>query len=605
MAAIHSNRRRWLGLSGRAAFVYGAVALASALIAELLMFAFGYASMCADSLDRLHWQAMEIVRQEQQTGDTLTVPSWQQMHVYQHLSRALIFFVDRDYVAIHVEADDDTPDDKRKKELTLRTQVMDALDRQFIARVLMGEQVLETHHFALAKGEALFVGIPMQNEEGKVLGALILLSPVYQKQLFFKVFWQTFGCSVLAVAILALAASRRFTANVGRPMEAISSTVRQLSEGKLDARVELRGEGEIGGLVRSVNALSARMRDNVADMMEERDQLRIIVAGIEEGIGAADTSGNLVRYNQAFLELMEIESIEALEDAQGDGPATLNELMRACLFSRKRQRGVWTSPSGRNILALISPLLSNNGEILGGVALLQDVSESERLEQLRRDYIANISHELRTPLTGIRGMVEPLLDGYIETEAEKKDCYEVIYRETLRLEKLIGDMLDVSRLQNGHIQLELERLEVGGIIEAALRRVRGTARAAGISLLSEVPGSELACIGDENRILQVITIFLDNALSFTPEGGSVLAYARVEGAQLRIGVRDTGVGIEPKDLPFIWERFYKSDKSRMRTSGTGLGLAIAKLVVELMDGEIGVESQVGRGSDFYFLLKRG
>ena len=196
------------------------------------------------------------------------------------------------------------------------------------------------------------------------------------------------------------------------------------------------------------------------------------------------------------------------------------------------------------------------------------------------------------------------MDGYIDTEEEKADCYRVIYQETLRLEKLVREMLDMSRLQDGRVTLEMEELELPGIIDAAVRRMKPMADEASVALVADTGGARLRCMGNEDRILQVLIIFIDNALSFTPSGGRVTIYAREEQERVRVGVVDTGVGIEPKDLPFIWERFYKADKSRMRTSGTGLGLAVAKLVVELMGGEIGVNTKVGEGSEFYFTLNK-
>ena len=242
--------------------------------------------------------------------------------------------------------------------------------------------------------------------------------------------------------------------------------------------------------------------------------------------------------------------------------------------------------------------------VTGAVVLLRDVSESARLEQLRRDYIANISHELRTPLTGIRGMVEPLIDGYMDTEEEKQDCYRVIYKETIRLEHLISDMLDVSRLQAGVARMELEEIGVEGILQAARRQILPRAQEAGIEVRVEA-GANLTAMADEERVMQVLLILLDNALSFTPTGGAITLYARSEhgGEKTVIGVRDTGTGIESRDLPYIWERFYKADRSRMRMSGTGLGLAIAKLAVERMGGTIDVVTEVGKGSDFFVTLK--
>lgn len=236
--------------------------------------------------------------------------------------------------------------------------------------------------------------------------------------------------------------------------------------------------------------------------------------------------------------------------------------------------------------------------------LEEDASQAQKLEQLRRDYIANISHELRTPLTGIRGMVEPLLDGMMETEDEKESCYHVIYQETVRLEKMITEMLDMSRLQSGRANLALEPMPICGLLEAAARRMRPRADEAGIALDVDAPGDQLAVMGDEDRILQVLIILMDNALSFTPPGGRVtLAARRTDANAVAVSVADTGAGIDNADLPYIWERFYKADRSRMRTSGTGLGLSIAKMVVELMGGEISVETSPGEGATFTFTLR--
>ena len=188
------------------------------------------------------------------------------------------------------------------------------------------------------------------------------------------------------------------------------------------------------------------------------------------------------------------------------------------------------------------------------------------------------------------------------TEAEKQDCYQVILRETIRLEKLVGEMLDMSRLQDGRVSVEVEPLALPGILASAARGMQQIALDSNVQLKVETDGSPLFCMGNDDRITQVLVILMDNALSFTPPGGTVTVYGRDAGEVVEVGVRDTGCGIEPKDLPMIWERFYKADKSRMRTTGTGLGLAIAKLVVTLMGGEIRVQSEPGKGADFTFTL---
>lgn len=404
--------------------------------------------------------------------------------------------------------------------------------------------------------------------------------------------------------LLAVVMAMKMTQVLINPIRRLTQVARRISEGEYGARISLGTHDELGELGNTLNTLSARLSNVIERLREERDKLELIISSIGEGIIAVDGNFEVTHKNQAFLELMEL-SDEELAPLEGtEALAALHALLEECMRTGARCKASWDNPSQRKIAATASPLFGERGANIGAVCLIQDVSEAERLEQLRRDYVANISHELRTPLTGIRGMVEPLMDGYIDTEEEKADCYRIIYQETLRLEKLVREMLDMSRLQDGRVTLEMEELELPGIIDAAVRRMKNMADEAKVDLTADTGGARLRCIGNEDRILQVLIIFIDNALSFTPSGGRVTVYAREEKGRVRVGVVDTGVGIEPKDLPFIWERFYKADKSRMRTSGTGLGLAVAKLVVELMGGEIGVNTKVGEGSEFFFTLKK-
>ena len=298
------------------------------------------------------------------------------------------------------------------------------------------------------------------------------------------------------------------------------------------------------------------------------------------------------------------ENLKVLWDSDDANILALKDLLKRCMNTGESESMSWQNHTQRALYAGASPLLDEDGEIIGTVCLLRDMSEAMRMEQLRREYVANISHELRTPLTGIRGMVEPLIDGCMDTEEERQESYRIILKETIRLEKLVGDMLDMSRLQDGRIQVELEPMELPGILEAAARSMKGIADEAGVDLRVETDGSRLACLGNEDRIMQVLVILIDNALSFTPRGGNVTVFACDAGTHVAAGVRDTGCGIEPKDLNMIWERFYKADRSRMRTTGTGLGLSIAKLVTRLMGGDISVRSEPGKGAEFTFTLKK-
>ena len=388
-----------------------------------------------------------------------------------------------------------------------------------------------------------------------------------------------------------------------RPIQTLTQAARRMSAGHYGEPVPLDQKDEIGELGGALGHLSFRLQGVISDLRDEKSKLEQILSGIGEGIVAVDQEGRVVHYNNAALELLEVSEWDAYAaGGRRDHREKLTGMLKQAAISGERAEAVWKNEAYRSIAAKVWPMINEENGSIGAVALLRDVSEAERLEQLRKDYVANISHELRTPLTGIRGMVEPLMDGYMDTEEEKMDSYRVIYQETLRLEKLIGEMLDMSRLQAGRAQIELEMMRVEGVLEAAKRRMVSRAQEIGVAIGVHFTEELPAVMGNEDRILQVLIILLDNALSFTPAGGSIDLTARRQGRYVYVGVQDTGAGIDPSDLPYIWERFYKADKSRMRTTGTGLGLAIAKLVVECMGGIISVRSELGKGTKFEFSL---
>ena len=530
------------------------------------------------------------------------------VRVYEELTDSKVFFLDADSEIIRMsryrpESGERGSDDLENLQWG---EVMDSIDQEFARRVLVGEKVSAIRRFEFAQDEILFAGVPIIAEDGIVKGGVILAQPVDQLHSLSRMLRYMLVIVMSVSLLLSVILAAQLSWMLVRPIRRITRAARRMEDGVYAERITNLPGDEIGELGHALNSMSGRLIDVIRNIRKERDKLELVMSGIGEGLIAVDTQWRIVHVNAAFLELAELDSAAAIlkegEDAQIYGP--LRELLRSCMDSGTLKKLDWENPSHRAIHADASALKDESGAILGTVCLMRDVSEAQRMEQLRRDYVANISHELRTPLTGIRGMVEPLIDGVMETEEERQDCYQVILRETIRLEKLVGEMLDISRLQDGRISLELELLELPGILEAAARNMKPIAENAGVSLRVETDGSKLACLGNEDRIMQVLIILIDNALSFTPAGGEVVIFARDDGARVALGVRDNGCGIEPKDLPFIWERFYKADKSRMRTTGTGLGLAIAKLVTELMGGEIGVKSEPGKGAEFTFTLNK-
>lgn len=251
----------------------------------------------------------------------------------------------------------------------------------------------------------------------------------------------------------------------------------------------------------------------------------------------------------------------------------------------------------------ISPLYSGDS-IRGAVAVIRDKTEETKLEKLKSDFIANVSHELRTPIAMLQGYSEAIIDGVVTTEEERTDMIRIIYDESQRMSRLVTDLLDLARMESGHMSLYKDNVPLVSVIERMTHKFDQTAKENHVHLLFETDFSEDALIPiDEDRIEQVLTNLIDNAIRHTPAEGSVTVSITNEQKFAKVQVSDTGQGIPQDDLPYVFERFYKADKARTRSKGgTGLGLAITKNIVEAHNGTISVDSVEQQGTIFTFYL---
>jgi two-component system phosphate regulon sensor histidine kinase PhoR len=279
-----------------------------------------------------------------------------------------------------------------------------------------------------------------------------------------------------------------------------------------------------------------------------------------------------------------------LNDAAAYGRVTAEELPPA-------------ETANRLVEVHCAPLPGDGGRPVGAVAVLRDVTELRRLERARRELTANVSHELRTPLTSIKGFAETLLAGAMRDERTCRHFLEIIDQEANRLVKLVDDLLDLSRLESKRLGLELGQVRVGDVVAEAVTKMRQLAGGRALEL-RPAPG-DVTVLADRDRLAQVMTNLLDNAIKFTPDGGRIAVGWRTLNGEVEVTVADNGPGISPADLPHIFERFYKADRARAATAGgTGLGLAITKHIVEAHGGRIRVASAPGEGTTFAFTLPR-
>lgn len=561
------------------------------------------------SMEMLLERAVNIADMMLRPGGSLKVINVQQLDEWERLTNAQVILIDNDLTLI-------TRQTLRNRRLTVTqdmnggeaepglgdgTQILSAIDHQLVSLVLSGSRVADVRQFDFMEGTWLFAGAPIMSGDS-VDGAVLLCQPLSQIDGVSHNISLIMSLAVTISTLFAIMLSLLLTQRIVQPISAMTRTAQRMANGNYGERVSVPTTTELAQLGDSLNLLSGNLSTTIRSLNQEKVKMELVLSGIGEGILAINQIGKMVHCNDAAVKLLELHDDDATRDVyELTERSPLIGMLIQVMETGEGVGGGWKNGAGQSVAATVSPIRMGD-DLVGAVGLVRDVSEAERLEQLRRDYVANISHELRTPLTGIRGMVEPLIDGVYDTEAEKQECYQIIYQETRRLERLISDMLDISRLQDGRIHIELEEMQVQGILVAATRRLERRAAEEGVRLCVE-PGEDPVVLGNEDRIMQVLIILIDNALKFTPSGGSITLRTRVAEDMLWISVRDTGAGIAKDDLPYIFERFYKADKSRMETRGTGLGLAIARLVVELMGGTIWCESELGRGSSFEFSVK--
>lgn len=381
--------------------------------------------------------------------------------------------------------------------------------------------------------------------------------------------------------------------------------LRAFAEGLVDANLSkppLPAErDELGALAQSLNRMAAQLRELVASLSLENARRENILSGMMEGVLAVDGAMRVTFCNQSFaravgclypvpehMPLLDLvrnpELIDALKQALGTGQPVKGRLQL-------------TGPANRSLEIQAAPLASPSGP--GVIAILHDITDLERLERIRKDFVANVSHELRTPLTAIRGYAETLLDGALEDEENNRRFLEIIKAHAIRLNNIALDLLVLSELESGSPQAEPERISVRAAVEAAVRTVEAEARLREVSLqCGKLDDAEV--LGHRMRMEQLLVNLLDNAIKFNRKGGEVkVEVTRTSDSQAQIAISDTGIGIPSEDLPRIFERFYRVDKTRSRdVGGTGLGLSIVKHVVERMHGTIKVESLLGKGSKF-------
>jgi len=377
-----------------------------------------------------------------------------------------------------------------------------------------------------------------------------------------------------------------------------------VAEGRLDARAPLAGDRELVQIARAIEQTAAQLRSRMREVIRDEAQLGAVLEAMVEGVLVVDARGVILLANSRLRELFDIHGeIAGRPLLEGVRNADLDAILaESAKTDEPVARSIALPGPNHRTLQVLAARFPSEGERTGTVTVFHDTTELMRLEEVRRDFVANASHELRTPLAAIRGFAETLLESASLSPEEQKSYLEVIHRHAQRLSSLVEDLLELSTIESRTLRLELAPVDVARTAENLIAdtRLRFEERRITPSVRSD--GRPLA-LADARALDQVLGNLLDNALKYTEPGGTIEVAVEERLGRVRVSVADSGIGIPAEDTARIFERFYRVDRARSRAlGGTGLGLSIVKHLVQAMGGEISVKSAIGRGSTFVFTL---
>jgi len=390
-----------------------------------------------------------------------------------------------------------------------------------------------------------------------------------------------------------------------RPLAEMRETLGAIARGDLKRRLRPRSDDELGEMAGAINDMAAELGLRLEEVTAEKEQLDAVLAGMVEGVLVLDTEGCVTLANPRLRELLSlwgpVDGRKLLEVVRHPG---IDDALRAAADSTTPVVSeVEVGERAPRTLLIHAAAFPQEGSRMGTVAVFHDVTELRHLENVRRDFVANVSHELQTPLTAIRGFAETLLGNDLSWEDVRAQL-DVILRNSERLENLIRDMRELSRVESRRVPLQPIEVDVSKLTSALLADMEPRLKECSLEVSVEDRGAAAAW-ADRRAVDQVLTNLLDNALKYTDPGGRVTVEVEGQPEAVRVSVSDTGIGIPSEHQARIFERFYRVDKARSRSlGGTGLGLAIVKHLVQAMGSEVYVESEPGRGSTFRFTLPR-
>jgi two-component system, NtrC family, sensor histidine kinase KinB len=424
--------------------------------------------------------------------------------------------------------------------------------------------------------------------------------------------------ATIGACLLGLFASTVLTTRLVRPLSVLSQAARRVGQGDLAVRARIDGRDEIAQVARDFNAMADHLSEyrssSLGELLQAQQAAQATIDSLTDPVLVMTSAGALTNANQAAEDLLGV-SVERAGDAMATLPPALRDTVQKAVEHVRSGKGAYVPKGLEDALAVVTrggqrfllcranPVLGESGEVVGVTVLMQDVTRLRRFDELKNDLVATVAHEFRTPLTSLRMAIHLCLEESVGPLTPKQaDLLYAAREDCERLQGMVDDLLDLSRIQAGRIELNARAVQSQALIEDTIAAHKTAARDRGVTLELGLPTVDVPVIADPDRIQLVLTNLVTNAIRHTPSGGQVqLRSAPHGGGQVRFEVSDTGEGIDPKWFPHLFDRFFRIPGTS-RGTGVGLGLYITKEIVDAHGGQIGVESEPGHGSIFWFTL---
>lgn len=450
---------------------------------------------------------------------------------------------------------------------------------------------------------------PIVNK-GEMEGYLFLSTKLTEIQKAYQQIWWlliiSLGTALIIIVLLGSSLMVRYT----KPIESATKVAIELANGNYRARTYENHLGEVGLLSSSINILARNLQGMVKANEIQQGRMSALIESMGSGLLLIDSTGHIILLNRTYKELFHVRSEDYIELLYYDviEHKEISNLIEEIVMTEQKIRKQLHLSIGierRYFDVYGVPVLGMREEWKGILLVFHDITEMKKLEQVRKDFVANVSHELKTPVTSIKGFTETLLDGAKADPEALERFLQIILKESNRLESLIVDLLELSKIEQQGYTLQIQKVHLRSLLQDMIQILTNRAEEKNIELILDGNEEEIVIEGDDQRLKQIFLNLISNAIAYTLDGGKVIISIRETQNVVLVSVKDTGIGITKEEIPRIFERFYRVDRARSRNSGgTGLGLAIVKHLVEAHKGKIVVESGVGIGTTFTIELQK-